>query len=199
LHSLFSPINTLNYKLFLKKLVAIVLLGAHLFTLGGYAFVFDYLMHRSDVEIVKQMYDNKKDAVKLLEIKIPVNMPTIQDWPEYEHIEGQIQLNGAYYNYVRLKMTRDTMSLICLANTTKANLAKTNIIIAKDFNDVPLSKKGAQPLAKKVTLGYDNVYQVIKCDYKPYANVLRTSDQTKTFSLEHPYIESPGKPPNAFC
>jgi hypothetical protein len=41
--------------------------------------------------MVKQIFDNKIDDAKLIEIKIPVNMPTIQDWTEYEEIVGQIQ------------------------------------------------------------------------------------------------------------
>ena len=121
---------TIDYKLFLKKLVAIILLGAHLFTLGGYTLVFQYFIQRSDVEIVKQMYNNKESSAKLIELKVPVNMPTIQDWTEYEHITGQIQLSDGYYNYVGIKMTRDTMSLLCLKKHVKDKLVKANLIIA---------------------------------------------------------------------
>ena len=127
-------------------------------------------------------------------------MQTIQDWPEYEHIEGQIQLNGGYYNYIRLKMTKDTMSFICLANDVKTNLVKANIIVAKNINDVPLSKKGAAPSSvKKDNPGYDNVYQVLQCNYTAFAQTVRIIDHTRLSSLTDPYIESPGKPPNASC
>lgn len=184
----------------MKKFAAILLLSVHLFYLGGYTLVFQYFINRSDVQIVKQMYDNKFDSTKLVELKVPVHMPTIQDWTEYEHIEGQIQLNNAYYNYVRLKMTRDTMYLICLPNNAKANLVKANVIMAKNLNDVPLSKKGTtNPLTKKVNLGYDNVYQVVHCDYTPYTKLVRVINNALSPQLSNPYIESPGKPPNAAC
>lgn len=177
-----------------------MLLGVHLFYLGGYMLVFQYFIHQSDIQIVKEIYDNKVDSQKLLELKVPVNMPTIQDWTEYEHIEGQIQLNNAYYNYVRLKMTRDTMYLICLPNDVKTNLMKANVIMAKNVNDVPLSKKGANiPSTKKADSGYDNVYQVIKCDYVPLAKLIREIINSPSSHLSNPYIESPGKPPNAGC
>ncbi|HZX57618.1 MAG TPA: hypothetical protein VFE54_02790 [Mucilaginibacter sp.] len=185
----------------MKKLVAILLLSAHLINIGGYVLVYQYFIHKSDVEIVKQMYDNKVNSAKLLELKVPVNMPTIQDWTEYEHIEGQIQLNNAYYNYVRLKMTRDTMYLICLPNTVKASLVKANIIMAKNMSDVPLSKKGPTvPSAKKVnSAGYDNVYQLIDCTYTPLAKLVRVVSYSQFAGLSNPYIESPGKPPNFSC
>jgi hypothetical protein len=184
----------------LKKFAAILLLSVHLFYLGGYTLVFQYFINRSDVQIVKQMYDNKFDSTKLLELKVPVHMPTIQDWTEYEHIEGQIQLNNAYYSYVRLKMTRDTMYLICLPNNVKANLVKANVIMAKNLNDVPLSKKGAtNPLTKKVNLVYDNVDQVLQCDYAPLPERAGIIVSPASAHLTNPYIESPGKPPNAAC
>ena len=161
--------------------------------------MFKYLIHQSDVQIVKQMYDNKFNSAKLLELKVPVNMPTIQDWTEYEHVEGQIQLNNAYYNYVRIKMTRDTMYLICLPNNAKDKLVKANVIMAKNMNDVPLSKKGAVPSSKKAESGYDHVYQVIKCDYTPVAKLVKVYDNMQSSNLTDPYIESPGKPPNFSC
>ncbi|MDB5134463.1 MAG: hypothetical protein JWP37_1066 [Mucilaginibacter sp.] len=176
-----------------------MLLGVHLFNLGGYALVFNYFIHRSDVQIVKQMYDNKFNSAKLLELKVPVHMPTMQDWTEYEHVEGQIQLNNAYYDYVSLKMTRDTMYLVCLPNNVKTHLVNANVIVAKNLNDVPLSKKGAASSSKKADSGYDNVYQVLQCNYSPLAKLIREVDNTFSCHLTDPYIESPGKPPNFSC
>lgn len=185
----------------MKKLAAILLLSVHLFYLGGYMLAFQYFINRSDSQLVKQMYDNKFDPEKLVELKVPVNMPTIQDWTEYEHIEGQFQFNNVYYNYVRLKMTRDTMYLICLPNNVKSNLVKANLIITKNLNDVPLSKKNAtsNPLTKKVNLGYDNVYQIVHCNHTPCTKLLMRIDNFLSPQLSHPYIESPGKPPNVTC
>jgi hypothetical protein len=176
-----------------------LLLGAFFLNLGGYALVFDYFINRSDVQIVKQMYDNKVNSAKLIELKVPVHMATIQDWTEYAHVTGQIQLNDGYYNYVGLKMTRDTMFLLCQPNHVKDQLVKGHLIVAKDLNDVPLSKKGAEPMSKKVNLGYDNVYQVVKCDYKQLANLIKPVTNKENLLSDHPYIESPGKPPNFSC
>lgn len=184
----------------MKKIVAILLLSVYFLSLGGYQAIFKYFIHESDVRIVKQMYDNKFNTKKLIEIKVPVNMPTIQDWSEYEQISGQIQLNGGYYNYIRMKMTKDTMYLVCLPNKIKAELVKANVIIAKNINDVPLSKKGTtSPTSKKASAGYDHNYQVVKCNYTQFAETVKTVKDTQCSSLTNPYIESPGKPPNTVC
>lgn len=185
----------------MKRLAAILLLSIHLFYLGGYMLVFQYYINKSDDQIVKQLYDSKVSSAKLIQLKVPVHMPTLDDWSDYANIQGQVQFNNAYYNYVRLKMTKDTLYLICLPNKVKANLEKANIIMAKNLNDVPLSKKGANNTTtnKKAESIYDHVYQVAKCDYTPLVKIVKTIQDLRIAHLSNPYIESPGKPPNAAC
>lgn len=127
-------------------------------------------------------------------------MPTIQDWPEYEHITGQIQLSDGYYNYVGIKMSRDTMSLLCLPNHVKDKLVKANLIIAKDINDVPLNKKGATPpVTKKLIELYNEPYQLLKDGNGSFTELAKPIAYHSVQHPDHPYIESPGKPPNSFC
>ncbi|HAL82863.1 MAG TPA: hypothetical protein DCO83_12015 [Mucilaginibacter sp.] len=99
-------------------------MSIHLFYIGGYSLLFQYYINKADEQMVKEIFDNKIDTTQLIQLKIPVNMPTIQDWTDYEVVEGQIQLKDAYYNYVRLKMTHDTMYFVCLPNATKTRLVK---------------------------------------------------------------------------
>ena len=180
----------------MKKLLAITLLCAHLLNWGGYAVFLQYFMHRSDEQIVKQMYDTRFDNSKLIEIKVAVNMPTVQDWSDYQNIQGQIQYKGSYYNYVRLKMTKDTMSFMCLPNTVKNHLEKARQVAEKNMADVPLNKKGHEASSKKADFGYDNVYDIVKCDYTQFAVQLNHITNNGFSRLTNPYIESPGKPPN---
>ena len=165
--------------------------------MGGYTLFYQYYIHQSDVQMVKQIFDNKIDNAKLIEIKIPVNMPTIQDWNDYEVIQGQIQLKDAYYNYVRLKMTRDTMYFICIPNTVKTRLEKANIITAKEINDVPLSKKGQDPLTKKINTLSEYNLQAFKYEHPAFESYHLTQCTTSPYiELNKPFIASPGKPPD---
>ena len=161
--------------------------------------MFQYYIHQSDVQMVKQIFDNKIDNTKLIEIKIPVSMPTIQDWAEYEEIVGQIQLKDAYYNYVRLRMTRDTMYFICLANTAKTSLVNANIITAKGISDVPLSKKGQEPVSKKANTLSEYNLQAFKYQNSLPGISLKRNINGTNLNLTNPFIESPGKPPNFIC
>jgi len=181
----------------LKRLFAIALLGVHLFTIGGYTLLFQYYIHQSDVQMVKQIFDNKIDETKLIEIKIPVHFPTMQDWNEYAVVEGQIQLKDAYYNYVRLKMTRDTMFFVCIPNATKTRLVNANIITARQIADVPLTKKGQDPSVKKINTLSDYNLQLFKYGYTGFEKQLPINNiKAALLQTCSPYIESPGKPPN---
>lgn len=181
----------------MRRLVAILLLSVHLFTTVGYTLVFEYFIHRSDQQIVKEIYDQRTQK-KLIEIKIPVNLPNIHPWSRYEHIEGQIQLNGTYYNYVRLKMTRDTMAMICLPNNVKTQLVKANVILAKEISDTPMSKKAHDNLLKH---GADVQYHLSDITYQFKANPVFIKRQYNNAfaSLLNPFIETRGQPPNHRC
>jgi hypothetical protein len=180
----------------LKRLFAITLLSVHLFYLGGYSLLFQYYIHQSDVQMVKQIYDNKIDAAKLIEIKIPVNLPNIENWNEYEVVQGQIQLKDTYYNYVRLKMTRDTMFFICIPNTVKTRLVTANVIMAKEINDVPLSKKGHDGSSKKVNVLSDYNYQSVQFKFLNFATLIKPVSIPVALNLIQPYLDAPGKPPD---
>jgi hypothetical protein len=181
-----------------KRLFAVFLLSVHLFYTGGYSLFFQYFIHRSETQIVKQIYENKVDATQLVQIKLPVHMPDIQDWPDYEHVQGQIQLKDNYYNYVGVKMTRDTMYLVCIANSVKTRLVSANLIVAKDIADVPLSKKSADAQVKKAAGGFEYHNPMVYFSFVTFSTTLKGHENPISAKLTHPYIESPGKPPT-FC
>ena len=126
-------------------------------------------------------------------------MPTISDWPEYEEIVGQIQLKDAYYNYVRLKMTRDTMYFICLQNTDKTRLVKANVITVKEISDVPVSKKGQSPVSKRVNTLSEYNLPAFKYAYAAFGVSLKRNHTFLSSQLSKPFVGSPGKPPNPTC
>jgi hypothetical protein len=181
----------------LKRLFAILLLCIHLFYIGGYSLLFAYYIHKADVQMVKQVFDNKiNDDKQLIEIKIPAHFSTFASTGEYEMVSGQIQLKNAYYNYVRLKVTQDTMYFVCLPNTAKTRLVKANIVTAKEISDVPISKNSHNPSVKKVvSLSEYNLQSFIYC-YAAYGTFVKQSKRAVTHKLIAPFIESPGKPPN---
>ena len=181
----------------MKRIFAILLLSVHLFYTGGYSLFFQYFINQSENQIVKQIYENKVDATQLIQIKIPVSNPHMQDWKDYEKVQGQIQLKDNYYNYVGVKMTKDTMYLVCIANSVKTRLVSANLIVAKNMADVPLNKKGSDAgQVKKASGGFEYQIPSSHYSYVAFSTTLKGHENPISAKLTHPYIESPGKPPN---
>jgi len=141
--SLANPILT-----YLKKLIAITLLVSHLFSTGGYIAFYHYLKYRSDVFFNEQTAQNKYNKNDLVEIKIPIEMPNLSDWAAYENVSGTVQFEEASYNYVKMKMTRHAVYLMCVPNYKTTVYSTTNVIVARDIKDIPVPKKDHVPFLK---------------------------------------------------
>ncbi len=175
-----------------------MLLSVHLFNTGGYSVIFQYFIHQSEIQIIKEIYENKVDATQLVQVKIPVSNHGITDWPDYKRIHGQVQLKDGFYNYVGVKMTRDTMFLVCVANSVKTQLFNANIILAKNVSDAPLTKKGQEAPAKKASSSPISEYNNPEVNYAflSFEDSIDRRENTIASKLSTPYIKSPGKPPN---
>jgi len=179
----------------LKRIFAIVLLSVHLFNLGGYALLYQYYIHQADAQMVREVYSRAINDSRFIELKIPVDMPTVTDQDDYQVVAGQIELKDAFYNYVKFKATRDTLYFICLPNKAKTRLVNANIITAKEISDVPVNKKG-DTAAKKINSLSEYNLQAFSYQHNVFGTLVKAQYQFESLRLNSPYIESPGKPPN---
>lgn len=142
-----------------------MLLLTYLMNMGGYRLVFDYFIQESDLIMNEQIRDNHYKAEELVELKIPVKLPDIYSWNNYHSVSGQVQLKYHCYNYVKLKITKDTLYLMCLPNEAKSRLINTKTIYAKAIDDLPAGKKQAEPSSKKEIS--DKKYNIPSDSYRP--------------------------------
>lgn len=158
--------------------------------------LFQYYIRNADNQMVKQVFSDKIDDAKLIEIKIPVNFPALTDWDSYELVSGEIQLKNAYYNYVKLRVTRDTLYFVCLPNPTKTRLVNANLVTAKEISEVPAGKNSHGPMVKKMSMLNDYNLQAFGYSYTSFGLSVKVKESKVSFRLDNPFIESPGKPPN---
>src|ERR1700748_1099830 len=168
-----------------------------LFNLGGYSLFFQYMINRSDNKIIYRINHNHYRNSELVEVKIPVNLPTLQDWTEYAEVSGQVQFKNNNYNYAEIKMTRDTLYLLVIPNHARTKLVNANIIYAKQVNDIPLSNKSQHSLIKKSIS--ESEYHYITLSYKTIIQVNYTNNYLDHafLNIAQPYLGVPGQPPEA--
>ena len=133
----------------MKKIFAILLLVVHLFNIAGYQFVFNYFIDRSDA-LASQKFDEVLYADDLLtEVKIPLNLPYMQDMAAYERVDGNVEVDGIHYNYVKRKISGDTLYILCQPNYAKTKWVNEKTELAGGVNDLPVNKQLPAPSVKK--------------------------------------------------
>ncbi len=144
--------------------------------------------------ISKNMY-NVHD---LVEIKVPQHIQTIQNWGGYERINGQVQFKNTCYNYVKLRLTKDTIYLVCIPNYEKTRLFNQNIINARDIADIPVNKKDHVPFGKILDLGkYHSLIELFKPS--PHTVILRSLNTSLSLNYIQRYEDIPHQPPKIIC
>ncbi len=178
----------------MKKLIAITLLTVHLFNIGGQLAFHEYLVYQSDKLFNEQIGENHYNIDDLTEIRVPANMPGITDWKGYENLSGRIQFGNTAYNYVKIRMTRNAIYLVCIPNYATTHLSDQNIIYARQVPDIPVPKKDHVPFGKINIVAYN--HQSVYYQFStPLIKVRKTVSCYHSF-IPNPLIKGPGQPPD---
>lgn len=182
----------------MRKLIASLLLSIHLFNLGGYHLLYQYFIYQSDRVMNEHIAHNMYNVHDLVEVKVPVHFQNITEWTDYQPVSGQIQFREACYNYVKLKITRDTLFVKCIPNYEKTRLINANVICAKNIADLPVSKRNNFPSQKKSGIDYYDhatlIFSFIKPVKAPKAYNIRQVSGINSALQDTPYM-----PPDSFC
>ena len=100
-----------------------MLLAIHLFNLTGYTLLFDYFIQRSNEQLAQQLETHQYNDNELIEVKIAMHTPYLSSWSDYERIDGEAEVDGIYYSYVKRKIHNDTLYLLCIPNKNKTQLS----------------------------------------------------------------------------
>jgi hypothetical protein len=131
----------------LKKIASILLLGMLLFNWCGYRWVINYLQKDADIQLEARLDKNDYDESQLIEIKVPINMPYQSDWAAFERYDGEIEVNGVHYKYVKRKVQDGQLVLKCIPNQTKQRLENVKDDLFKIVNDLQQDHAAKKPTA----------------------------------------------------
>lgn len=129
-----SPLTTV-----LKKIVAIFFLAVLGFNWLGFRFVFAYLEHRQNTRLEAQLDDNDYDESSLISLKtaFPIQYAYLNNKPdEFERWNGEIEIKGVKYKYVKRRFFNDSLELLCIPNVKANELKKAKQEFANNANDL---------------------------------------------------------------
>jgi hypothetical protein len=152
----------------LKKLTALFFLVLFLFNLFGYRLVVDFMQQKLNDQLEVRLDNNAYDESQLVELKIPINLPYQSSWSSYQRYNGEIEINGILYKYVKRKVSNDTLFLMCIANTKKMHLQTAKDDFFKISNDL------AQNNNSKKSDNSKSAFKNLQGEYDRYSFVLNT-------------------------
>jgi len=98
-----------------KKTAAILLLGILTFNWLGYRFLTSYLEDRTNTAFNNRLDSDNYNESDLISIKVANNLP-YTNAKKFERVNGQIEIAGVQYNYVKIKVSADSLELLCIPN-----------------------------------------------------------------------------------
>ncbi len=183
----------------MRQPFAILLIVIHLFNTGGYRFVFDAMEEQASVQLVRQLDNEEYTDDQLIEMKVPLPMPYQTNWSSFERYNGEIEIGGVHYNYVKRKVWNDTLILLCIPNHGKMSLNSAKEQFFSLVNDLEGSEQGGS--APK-----GNMIKSITTDFQPTEEIPFLY-ATVSFDIVHgvPHssgipsvcLDLPAKPPRA--
>lgn len=120
----------------MSRIVSIVLIGCFMFNMIGYKLLFYYQITEADSRIQARIESLDESKVNLFSVKIPIRLPYHTDWKDFESVEGEMTYNNKTYRYVKRKVLRDTLILLCIEHHEKSLIERNRIDFAKKVNEV---------------------------------------------------------------
>lgn len=182
----------------LRRIVAILLLAVLFMNWYGYQIVIDYYEQEHDRQLEVKFDREEYDESELISVKTYFPLPYLVNSADFERWDGEINIDGILYKYVKRRFINDSIEFLCLPDHQSMRLqtARDNFFrLANDLQQNDANKKSDQsglPSFKQVlneyceevkgwdfslaeiTLSHHSIYSPLHSDY---------------------YIDSPGQPP----
>jgi hypothetical protein len=119
----------------MKKLAAILLLSIFTFNMVGYQFMFNLMANKSDAALELALDSQGYKDEDLICIKQPTNLPYYTDTKEFQRIDGEVEMNGVKYKYVKCRIYNGNLEMLCIPNKAKMQIEQSKNDYAKVAHD----------------------------------------------------------------
>jgi hypothetical protein len=147
----------------------------------GYKIYFYYLEIEADGRIQSKIEQISELDKELITIKIPILLPYHTDWANFERVDGEVTFKGKIFKYVKQKISKDTLILLCINDKEKTEISNQRDNYISKINDLA-SESNKKPTLKQCKTDYFESFNDIKF---AIFSVLKTPQQSK-ISYKYP-------------
>ena len=128
----------------MRRLIAIFILAIFAFNVAGYQLIYNYMAAKSDAGLELAIDQNNYNSEELISIKQPTNLPYYTNSSAFQRIDGEVEVDGVKYKYVKCRIYNDSLEMLCIPNKSKMQIeqSKNNYAkVAHDFQQDTNKKK----------------------------------------------------------
>ena len=108
----------------------------------GYDVVVAVLNAKAHYTAQKDIDQRLYDPSRLIEIKVPLDLPYSTDWASFEQVKGVISYEGVLYNFVERKYENGQMTYRCLPNQRGTEIQNARDYFYSLVYDLDKQEKG---------------------------------------------------------
>jgi hypothetical protein len=109
----------------------------------GYRLLISLFEHRANERFQTELDNNSYDSDELISIKIPVtSLAYYTNAKLFERVDGQVEIKGILYNYVKQRVYNDSLEMLCIPNTAMMILQTEKNDLLKSVNDIQQPEQG---------------------------------------------------------
>ncbi len=117
-------------------------MGILLFNWAGYRVLNDFMQDRTNAHLESQLDRRNFDESQLISIKLPAtHLAYYNNSAAFERVDGQLEINGVPYKYVKRRIYNDSIELLCIPNQMALNLRISGDEYFRLINDIQRSQQ----------------------------------------------------------
>jgi hypothetical protein len=127
----------------LKRFAAILLMGILFFNWYGYQLLSNYWQDRAERGLEASLDQNNYDESTLISFKVPLtSLAYYNSSAGFERVNGRIEIAGVRYQYVKRRIFRDSLEVLCIPNMTSIKLQTAKNDFFRQVNDLQQQNQG---------------------------------------------------------
>lgn len=184
----------------MKRLTALFLSLLFLFNLAGYRLFFHYIQEKADARYQISIDKDSCDNAEFLTLNVDLDMPYLAENTSFERVNGEIEVDGMIYKYVKRKISNGQLVLLCLPDQKKTNIKSARdqyFSIANSLASHTGSKQQAPKASveKNVTGDYDQHLFSYKIGCS--SNTTKFNSPLDEMALSPAFRNLPAQPPES--
>lgn len=186
----------------LKKTAAILMLSLLAFNWYGYRFVSIFLEKQAESAMEVQLDNNDYNEEELIAFTLPLNLPYQTNWKNFERFDGEVEIEGVTYKYVKRKVQDGKLIVLCIPNKTKMNIQNSRDEFFKLVNDLQHPQSGKKSENSNQQKGYKSFTTEYYQNFSNWKCILTFSEFdntpfTATSRLVSGFVTVSEQPPDA--